>query len=304
MSDYIGGFGWIPTPLEKKPKQIDIYGWQIFIPFVATSVNVEVTLDPVFSQWYNQGNHGSCTAAASTQLMAALNRSQNGLEWYDIWATYCEICRRDKDKNTSCEADRGSYLYAAWDTSIALGAYIKNEGWKLDRGIASYRWISGSGVVDQCRTAHAQGLLTNDGVPWFSGWTKSNLVFKNSRWYLPERSKWGRVAGGHSIGKYGALDSLDVFIWENTWGWENFPRVCVSYLDWEYLITQVGGECTAIVDKAFVPPGSPSLSQSPSISTSSSPSPSPESPKEYVDLSLKRESDGKNFIGQVIEVRN
>jgi hypothetical protein len=246
-------FGWIEESVDKKHLHSQVYSWYGIFPFISISVEKINTLDSNFINWYNQGNKNACVGASTAQLMAQINLKQIGPVHYDWWKHYCKACEIDGAKETTCAKDVGTYEWAGLDVLRNFGAYVFEKNWDTVHGIDRYFWVKNA---DEGRTVIAEDQLIGIGAPWFAGFMPEKLVNRNGKYWLPARSKWGKVLGGHAFGIYDALDSIQGFGFANTWG-NNYPsKVYMSYSDFEYLLS-LKAECAALVDKDFEPPVPP-----------------------------------------------
>ena len=278
-----GGFGWIPSSWDKKYKHNELFSASWYFPIVATSVEVIHLLPPEFKTWYNQGQRNACVGASTAQLMAFINLKQIGKRQYDWLRHYCLACEIDHDPVTTCQRDIGTTAWAGLDVIRNKGAYVVGSGWKLDEGIAEYRWINPNKCIDETRTALAQGQLVATASPWFEGFNPERLVNKNGEWWFPPRSKWGRALGGHMYGRYAASDIRQATGMSNTWGDNYYDLVWMDNRDYEFLHT-VGAESAALIDRDFVPPPPPV---------------EPPTAQEYIDLTGV--AGGKNFAGRAVK---
>lgn len=247
-------FGWIPADVDKRYLHSQVYAWSQVVPAVVETVEKKTELDPKFVEWYNQDGKNACVGASSAKLMAALNLKQLGAQQYSWWEHYCWACKHDNSLQTTCEKDVGTYIFAGMDCLRKQGAYLVGKGWDLAHGIDKYFWAKDA---NDCRSAIAVGQLLEFGLPWFSGWMKENLVQKNGYWWIPDRSKWGKQVGGHAIGGYDALDSIQGIGLGNTWGSSYPEKVYIKYDDVNYLLSQLGAECAIAVDRDWVAPEPP-----------------------------------------------
>lgn len=253
FSSFVFPFGWRPSSPEKLYLHERRYAWSVFFPLVAVSVEVELATDPRFKSWYDQGNMNACVGASWSRAMASINQPQVGPMKYNWKELYCKACEIDNDPQTSCKADVGTFLWAGGDVLRRFGAYV-DDGWKQDHGIESYYWARSS---DDCRTALSLGRPLVFGFPWRAGWMPDNLVQKNSEWFIPERSKWGRAIGGHAICALAASDTRGAVAVFNSWG-EAYPeKVWFPYADIDFLLTQGGSECAVPVDLPWQNPEPP-----------------------------------------------
>lgn len=244
-------FGWIPASADKRYLHSQVYAWGDAVPTVVETVEKKTELDRRFVEWYDQDGKNACVGASSAKLMATLNLGQLGAQQYDWWKHYCWACEHDNDLKTTCKNDIGTFIFAGLDCLRKQGAYIVNKGWNLEHGIDRYLWAKNA---DDCRSAIAIGQLLEFGLPWFSGWMKENLIKKWDYWWIPNRNKWGKQIGGHAIGGYDALDSIQGIGISNTWG-NNYPeKVYIEYDDINYLLNQLGAECAIVIDRDWVPP--------------------------------------------------
>jgi hypothetical protein len=134
-----------------------------------------------------------------------------------------------------------------------MGAYLEYAGWKIEHGIDSFYWAHS---MDELRTAVgvADGIVY--GVPWFDGFSAPEM--RNGIWWIPKRTKWGKHGGGHCIQGGGLKDSLTgAASWRNTWDGHYPSEVWIEPMDMEYILTTLGGECAAVIDKKYIPPEPP-----------------------------------------------
>ena len=281
-------FGRIEPSVEKVTLHASIWGFSTLLeihelPLVKQSFDKRIPLDKQFIEWYNQGSMSACVGASSAKLMATLNLPQIGAQQYDWREHYRWACKNDNDPQTSYKADVGTYVWAGMDCLRKMGAYsVASGGFQLSHGIASYYWCSGSDVVDQMRTAIYYDRPLLFGVPWYEGWMDKIYQQPDGTWWLPKRSKWGKVVGGHAIMAPDALDTLNAYAWANTWGAGYPERVHVPYEDAEYLMLQAGGECAVGIDQEWTP----------------EPEPEPES--ESIPFEISVEGEG-TFTGTVVK---
>jgi hypothetical protein len=247
-------FGWIPATPEKKLLHKNVYGFSIYLPIVTAAVEKVIPLDPKFMSWYDQDSRNACVGASSSKLMAVMNLGQIGAMQYDWWEHYCWACANDNDSSTSCAADIGTYIWAGMDALRKMGAYVKNlRAWDIEQGIDSYYWCH---TVDECRSAIALDRPLEFGLSWYQGWMSPEKNEQTGEYWIPARSKWGKIVGGHAIMSNQASDKKQAFGLCNTWG-SDYPEVVYfSYADIEYLLKGTG-ECAVGIDKNFVPPTPP-----------------------------------------------
>jgi hypothetical protein len=245
--EFIGG--WKPSSLEKKALHSAVYGWSVYLPIVTASLEKSLPFDPRFIEWYNQGNRNACVGYSWTAAQASVNLNQNGAQHYDAYRLYCEACRIDNDPNTSCTADRGTYLWAGGDVLRNNGPYT--DKWDLEQGIELFYWVTS---INEARAAFAANRPLIWGVPWFQSWLNTaNLIDRDGEKWLKPHSQWGsQIAGGHAIRSLNWSDSRGAFKLVNTWG-AAYPDVWVTFENAEYL-WKIGAECAVPIDKDFQPP--------------------------------------------------
>jgi len=252
-------FGWIPAPPEKQNLHAALYGFQVFLPFVAAeAVNVVLPRDPKFAAWFDQDKMNACVAASTAKTMAMSNLSQVGAQQYNWREHYRWACANDNDPQTSYERDVGTYLWAGMDCLRKVGAYIVNRGFDIEHGLDRYFWITGANAVDQGRTAIANGQPTVVGMPWPESGFNPIWDEKIKMYRFPGRSTWKKFPGGHAIAWIGALDKYNGFVMSNSWAGAGYPdEVLIDYSDAQYLMTNLGAEWVVGVDRNFVPPPPP-----------------------------------------------
>lgn len=287
MSEEEYKFGWIPSSDEKLALHAEKYAFSLFFPMVyAGAIEYTCPYDNRFVAWYNQDGKNACVGASWSQYMAMVNLLDDEQAYqYDWWKLYSWACDNDKDPGTSPSRDVGTYLWAGGDCLRKVGHWRIIDGQaqpaNLVHGIQSYYWIKSA---DEGRTAFGLKRPLEFGIPWFDGWAKSKLVEKNGEYWLPPRSKWGKVVGGHAICSDAGSDQRGGDRWRNTWG-SQYPPVWVSYDDINYLLQKAGGECCAVIDIESEPPQPP-----------------PPAEPDYIDVA-GTDSTGKKYAGRLTEVR-
>jgi hypothetical protein len=247
-------FGWIAESTDKKHLHSITFSWEQYFPLIlAEKVEKITTLDPHFAEWYFQGNKNACVGASTAQLMAQINLPQLGAVRYVWWEHYCKACEIDGAQETTCARDIGTYEWAGLKVLQDHGGYRVNIGWDSEHGLDKYLWIKSA---DEARTVISNNLFIGIGSPWFEGFMPEKLVFKDGKYWFPDKTRWGKQVGGHAYGIYDALDSVEGFGFANTWFTHYPDKVYMKYKDLEYLYA-LGSEIAALVDKTFTPPPPP-----------------------------------------------
>lgn len=246
--EFIGG--WLPSSPEKRNLHRTRYAMDIFFPIVQAGVEVDIPGDPQFVNWFDQDGMNACVGASWSKVMARLNLPQIGAKQYSWRELYRRACEIDGDRQTSYANDVGTYLWAGGDVLRRFGPFLNPE-FRPEQGIESYYWAHSA---DDVRTALSKGRPCEFGIPWYSGFQPSNLVQKSGEWWIPPRSKWGNLLGGHAIELPTGSDQRQAGAFNNSWG-GNYPaKVWISYDDINELLQNRNGECAVPMDLPWEPP--------------------------------------------------
>lgn len=220
-----------------------------------TVANVERALMPPSPQkyrvYYDQGSEGACVGFGESITMSILNR-----KLYDPWWLYREAQIVDPWPETPPE--EGTDLASGFDVLRTRGhrrmyAHISRPV-EIEEGIVSVnRWTTN---IDEDRSAIAEGIPVVDGIAWFEGFDRRNLVERRVKvqgrekveYWVQEPDKWGRLRGYHCICRPIASDLRQAFGWLNSWGMEYPWPVWVSY-ESRAKLQQVDGESAIVTDR-------------------------------------------------------
>jgi len=206
---------------------------------------------PWWWKQHDQGQEGSCVGFGCSTMMSVTNHYQRLVtEGRDLtyryeprWL-YGEAQLVDEWSDTPPE--EGTSVNAGCKILKDVGHRRVQNGVagepNLASGISAYRWAT---TVDELRAAIYSGLAVAIGVNWYSDFDQP--VYKDSEWWIGQKSNLGSIRGGHCVGLFRMSDRRQAFRFMNSWG-DAYPPVWLPYAVMQRLIDE-NGEAVAITDR-------------------------------------------------------